>query len=71
MTKCKDKKILWAMGITAFCLIVTVVCLVVVFNTDGIQNWRVLVPICIAICGMAVSASILFIVMRCGCKSDT
>ena len=59
------------MGITAFCLIVTVVCLVVVFNTDGIQNWRVLVPICVAICGMAVSASILVIVMRCGCKSDT
>jgi len=65
MSSSKDKTILWAMGITAFCLIVTVICLVVIFNTNGIQDWRVLLPICIAIGGMTISASFLFIVLRC------
>ena len=68
MPKSKDAKILWTMGITAFCLIVSVVCLVIVFNTDGVLNWRVLLPICVIIVGMVISASLLLFILKCGCK---
>ena len=58
------------MGITASCLIILVVCLVIILNTYGIQDWQVLLPFCFALGAMVVSASVLLFVVKCGCKKN-
>ena len=64
MQKSKDKKILVAMGITAICLVIIVLCIAVTFTTEGIMSIRVLVPIVIGICSVAASAGVLLFVLK-------
>ena len=66
----RDKKILWTMGSVAVCLIGLVVTLVVIFNTEGVTNWRVMLPIGIALIGITISGTFLLFVLKCGCKKE-
>ena len=70
MAVSNDKKILWSMGITAFCLVILVVFLVIFLNTYGIQNWKVLLPFCFALGAMVVSACVMLLVVKCGYKKN-
>ena len=68
MKKNNDKKIIWAMGITALGLVAIVISLAVSLTTDGLQNPKVLLPVCFALGAMIISASVLFFAFKCKCK---
>ena len=68
MADTNDKKILWTMGITALGLGAIVILLAASLTTDGLQNPKIFIPVCIALGAMFVSASVLFFAFKCKCK---
>lgn len=68
VNKNTDKKILWAIGTSAFSLVVLVVCLAAALTTEGFQNWKVLLPICFMLIAMLTSMSVLLFIIKSGCK---
>ena len=58
------------MGIVAICLIITVVSFVVFSNVQDMGNWRVMLPMGIAIGGITISATVLLLIFKCSCKKE-
>ncbi|MBT5365629.1 MAG: hypothetical protein HOK75_05435 [Phycisphaerae bacterium] len=70
MATCNDKKIFWIMGIVAFCLIVTVITLVVSTNYSALSSWKFLLPISVMLACSLISVALIMVALKCGGKKE-
>ena len=70
MATCNDKKIFWIMGIVAFCLIVTVITLVVSTNYSELSSWKFLLPISVMLACALISVALIMVALKCSGKKE-